>query len=132
MESSVKSNTPCKIAKNKDGYPWINIDLKRLINRRDSAYKRKKKSGNMADKERYMYQTLKQETQRQLRKAYWQYVEGIVTPKADSTSEHGNCMKRFRSGHTSNTKELITTPPHLFILNKQFQMAFSSKSEITR
>lgn len=26
---------------------------------------------------------------------YWQYVEGIVSPQADITSEHGNCMKRF-------------------------------------
>ena len=88
LETSIKNNIPHKIAKNKDGCPWINKYLKRLIRKRDRCNKRKKKSGNKVDKEKY--QKLKQETQRQLRKAYWQYIEGIVTPETDDRAGNGN------------------------------------------
>lgn len=88
----------------------------------------------MADKEKY--QTLKRETQRQLWKAYWQYV---ATPQADSTSEHVNCMKRFWA-YIKHKRAVNNTIPPLKpdgvlhsdpvdkadILIKQFQMAFSS------
>ena len=53
LDNSIKNNIPHKTAKNKDGYPWINRDLKRLIRKRDRSYKRKKKSGNKADKNKY-------------------------------------------------------------------------------
>ena len=69
LDNSIKNNIPHKTAKNKDGYPWINGDLTRLIRKRDRSYKRNKKSGNKADKNKY--NKLKHETQRQLRKAYW-------------------------------------------------------------
>ena len=54
-------------------------DLRRLIRKRDRWHRRKKKSGNQQDAKKY--KTLKQETQRQLRKAYWSYIEDIVTQK---------------------------------------------------
>lgn len=91
----------------------------------------------MADNEKY--QTLKRETQSQLWKAYWQYVEGIATPQADSTSEHVNCMKRFWTYIKHKRADNNTIPPlkpvgvlhpdpadKADILIKQFQMAFSS------
>ena len=81
LDNSIKNILPHTTAQTKDGYPWINRDLKRLIRKGDRSYKRKKKSGNKADKNKC--NTLKNETQRQLRKAYWQYVEGIVTPEVD-------------------------------------------------
>jgi len=53
LEESIKSNIPHKTAKQKDGCPWINRDLKRLISKRDRWYKRKKKSGNNNDATKY-------------------------------------------------------------------------------
>ena len=35
LDNSIKNIIPHKTAKNKDGYPWINRDLKRLIRKRD-------------------------------------------------------------------------------------------------
>jgi hypothetical protein len=35
LKESIKSNIPHKTAKQKDGCPWINRDLKRLIRKRD-------------------------------------------------------------------------------------------------
>jgi len=109
LDNSIKNNIPHKTAKNKDGYPWINRDLKRLIRKRDRSYKRKKKSGNKADKNKY--EKLKHETQRQLRKAYWQYVEGIVTPEVDDRAGNRNCMKRFWTYIKHKRSDSNTIPP---------------------
>jgi hypothetical protein len=61
LDNNIKNNIPHKTAKIKDGYLWINRDLKRLIRKRDRNYKRNKKSGNKADKNKY--KKLKHETQ---------------------------------------------------------------------
>jgi len=53
LDNSIKNNIPHKRAKYKDGYPWINRDLRRLIRKRYRSYKRKKKSGNKADKNKH-------------------------------------------------------------------------------
>jgi hypothetical protein len=142
LDNRIKNNIPHKTAKNKDGYPWINRDLKRLIRKRDRSYKRKKKSGNKAVKNKY--NKLKHETQRQLRKAYWKYVEGIVTPEVDDRAGNRNYMKRFwtyikHKRSDSNTIPLLKADGILHpdskdkanILNKQFQMAFSTKTELS-
>ena len=68
LDNSIKNKIPHTTAQTKDGYPWINRDLKRLIRKGDRSYKRKKKSGNEAEK--IKYNKLKHESQRQLRKAY--------------------------------------------------------------
>jgi hypothetical protein len=113
-----------------------------LIHKRDRSYKRKKKSGNKADKNKY--KKLKHETQRQLRKAYWQYVEGIVTPEVDDRAGNGNCMKQFWTYIKHKRSDSNTIPPlktdgilhpdskdKANILNKQFQMTFSTKTEVS-
>ena len=113
-----------------------------MIHKRDRSYKRKKKSGNKADKNKY--KKLKHETQRQLRKAYWQYVEGIVTPEVDDRAGNGNCMKRFWTYIKHKRSDSNTIPPlktdgilhpdskdKANILNKQFQMTFSTKTEVS-
>jgi hypothetical protein len=61
LDNNIKNNIPHKTAKIKYGYLWINRDLKRLIRKRDRNYKRNKKSGNKADKNKY--KKLKHETQ---------------------------------------------------------------------
>ena len=113
-----------------------------MIHKRDRSYKRKKKSGNKADKNKY--KKLKHETQRQLRKAYWQYVEGIVTPEVDDRAGNGNCMKQFWTYIKHKRSDSNTIPPlktdgilhpdskdKANILNKQFQMTFSTKTEVS-
>jgi len=83
-----------------------------LIRKGDRSYKRKKKSGNKAEK--IKYNKLKHEIHRQLRKAYWQYVVGIVTPEIDERAGNGNCMKRFRT----YIKHKIVTP---YLRSKQME-----------
>ncbi|CAG2254954.1 unnamed protein product [Mytilus edulis] len=93
LEKSVNLNIPHKQARTKDSPPWISRDLKRLIRKRDRLYKKKKKSHDKKDSEKY--KTIKRQVQQGLRRSYWKYVESIVTPPEDNIIENRGCMKRF-------------------------------------
>ena len=108
-----------------------------MYRKRDRCYKSKKKSATK-------YRKLKQETQRQLRKAYWQYIEGIVTPETDDRAGNGNFIKRFWTYMKHKRSDNNTIPPlksdgilhsdsrdKAHILNNQFMKAFSTKSEVS-
>jgi hypothetical protein len=42
------------------------------------------------------FKELKRHRQREIRKAYWKYIDSIVSPPDnDQTNERPNCMKRF-------------------------------------
>jgi hypothetical protein len=45
------------------------------------------------------------------RNAYWQYVEGIVTPEVDDRAGNGNCMKRFWTYIKHKRSDSNTIPP---------------------
>ncbi|CAC5423161.1 unnamed protein product [Mytilus coruscus] len=68
---NLKRNIPHKTARTKNGCPWITTDIRRLIRKKDRAYKRKKKSNDANDNSKY--KELKREAQKQMRKAYWRY-----------------------------------------------------------
>ena len=94
LQESIQKNIPQKKARKKDGCPWIKSDLRRLIRKRDRWYRRRKKSGNQQEAKKY--KTLKQVTKRQLRKAYWSYIEDIVTPNMDKQEDtNSNSMRHF-------------------------------------
>jgi hypothetical protein len=61
--------------------PWITSDLKKLIRKRDRLYKRNKKSGDKKTAKKF--KEIKQIVQHELRRAYWKYIESIVTPQED-------------------------------------------------
>ena len=143
LEKSVKTNIPHKTSRQKDSSPWITRDIRRLINKRDRWYKRKKKSGNQRDANRY--KELKRDTQRHLRQAYWKYIDGIVTPTQDESQiPQRNCMKRFWTYIKHKRSDGTNIPPlkadgvlhqdsvdKANILNHQFKEAFSPKSDLS-
>ena len=92
LSEGIKIFIPHKTTKTKDSQPWIDLDLKRKIRRRNRAYRASKKHGRLKDE--IKFQKLKKEVQRDLRRAYWSYVEGIITPQAEDSSSYGS-MKRF-------------------------------------
>ncbi|CAC5406510.1 unnamed protein product [Mytilus coruscus] len=94
LEESIGKNVPKKTARKKDGSPWITSDIKRLIRKRDKWFKRMKKSGHGGDRDKF--KELKRRTQREIRKAYWNYIDSIVSPPdLIKPQERPNCMKRF-------------------------------------
>ena len=143
LEKSVNLNIPHKQARTKDSPPWISRDLKRLIRKRDRLYKKKKKSHDKKDSEKY--KTIKRQVQQGLRRSYWKYVKSIVTPPEDNIIENRGCMKRFwtfikykRSdgNEVSPLKKdgLLYSDPldKANILNQQFKSAFTEKNKLLK
>ena len=91
LEELVKSHIQHKMAKRRDSSPWITPEIKKLIRKRERLYKRKKKLGNTKSTEKF--KIIKRKVQRELRRAYWKYVEEIVRPQEDDNQYRG--MKRF-------------------------------------
>ena len=79
------------MAKRRNSSPWITPEIKKLIRKRDRLYKRKKKSRDKKSTEKF--KIIKRKVQRELRRAYWKYVEEIVTPQEDDNQYSG--MKHF-------------------------------------
>lgn len=122
-------------------YAWIESELKKLNKKQHRLYELKKKTGDPNHRQRYL--EIKHLVQRRTRQAYKNYVENIVTPQ-EKESEYTN-MKRFwtyikhkRSGNVcvsplKNEGKLYSHPPDKAeLLNKQFQLAFSSSDEDSR
>ena len=140
LEDSIKENIPTKLARTKDKHPWITRDVRRLIRKRDRWFKRKKKSGNCKDTQKY--KELKRKTQQEIRRSYWKYIDSIVTPEPDDQNRSNN--KRFWTFIKHKKSDGNNIPPlksggllhqesvdKANILNRQFQEAFSEKVDIT-
>ena len=98
-----------------------------------------KKSGDSDDKDKF--KDLKQATQKEIRRAYWKYIDSNVTTESEPVpGSRGNNMKRFwtfiKHKRLDGSKipplkseGLLHTEPHTKsnILNHQFQKAFSEK-----
>ena len=135
----IKTFIPHKTTKSRESCPWIDADLKRLLRRRDRAYSSSKKTGKIKDESRF--QSLKKLSQLKLRRAYWKYIEGIVTPKEDDRSPFDS-LKRFwtyikhKKTNFNGIAPLkkdgkLTTDPKskAEILNAQFQSVFTRETE---
>ena len=141
LEEIVKKHVSHKIAKTKESLPWLTPDIRRLIRKRDRLYKQKKKSGNTTAAKKF--KDIKRKVQRELRRAYWNYIEEIVTPQENDNQYTG--MKRFwtyTKHKRTNCKGisplrsdgLLHSDPtdQSNILNKQFQSAFSEIININK
>lgn len=138
--SSIDKHIPHRRSKPKDSYPWIGPDLKKLINKQHRAYKIKKKTGDPQHVQQYI--NIKHQVQKKSRKAYWNYIEDVVTPREEDRPYAG--MKRFWTYVKHKTKvnvgvSSLKSKGKLFshpvdkaeLLNYQFQSAFSSRVEVT-
>ncbi|CAG2243332.1 unnamed protein product [Mytilus edulis] len=91
LNQSVNNHIPHKTAKQKDSLPWLTPNIRKLIHRRDRLYKKKQKSAD--PKITSKFKETNQMVQRELRKAYWKYIENIVTPKEENNQY--SSMKQF-------------------------------------
>ena len=83
FEELIKKHVLHKTARTKDSLSWITLDVRKLIRKRDRLYKRrKKKSGDKKTAKKF--KEIKRIVQRELRRAYWKYIESIVTPHIDN------------------------------------------------
>ena len=148
IHRGIKKHIPHKRCKSKDNLPWITNNIKKLIRKRDKLYRKKKtllkshtSEGNnlsmIITKIRETKRTIQQET----RRAYWDYVESIITPMEDSNNK--TCLKRFWTfikhcrADTAGIPSLdingeqVTAPEKIAnYLNIQFQSVFTRERPI--
>ena len=114
-----------KQAKERERKPWLTPDIRKLIKRKDRAHRAMRRSGH--DKDRTKFRQLKGTVQREMRRAYWKYIEGIVSHEEVVTNR--TYVKHMRSH--SNTIAGLKEGRRLFTQdtdNRQFQSAFSAGS----
>ncbi len=145
MLDAIDKHIPSKMCKKKDSLPYINKDIRRMVRKRDKVYDKMKNMQRDLDCSTDQYQALvekfkllKSTIQRCTRKAYWKYIEELITP--DETNQYSG-MKRFwayikqsrkdYTGVSTLKKDGITytTPTDKAnILNTQFQSVFTNES----
>ena len=59
---------------NKSRLPWVNNQLKKLINKKEKLYRKKKRNPKYIEQ----YQKTKTKLQNEMRNSYWRYIENII------------------------------------------------------
>jgi hypothetical protein len=91
LERSVNNDIPQKKANVKENIPWITPGIKKLIIKRGRLFKRMKKSADASHKDKFM--EIRGLIQKELCRAYWAYIEDIVTQNEEDNQYSG--MKRL-------------------------------------
>ena len=92
LEEGIEKYIPHRIAGKKDSHPWITFELKKLIRKRNKLYITKRNYPSRQNINRY--KESRRLVQKKFRKAYWDYVNEIVSPDKSVIME----TKSF--GHT--------------------------------
>lgn len=142
----VKNHIPHKICKPKDNLPWVTPKIRQLIKKRDRLSVRRKlrmKAGQTdPNKITTKIKALKKMIQKEMRDAYWRYVESIITP--EEHTEHQSCNKRFWTfikhcrtdsfgikSLCDEGKELTKPVDIANALNNQFKSVFTAETPPT-
>ena len=105
---------PSKVCMKRDRLPYMTREIHRLINRKNRAHKQRKKAQrNSASPSAHIknldkkVRDLKYNIQKKMRQAYWQYIESIITPTTDDTTDSSPfcAMKRFWQYFKSSRKD---------------------------
>ena len=91
LQEGIRRFIPHKTAKSKDNFPWITADIRKMMRKRDKLYSRQKSSRTAENISQF--KSLKHRVQREVRSAYWNYVESIIEPMDEEKPYEG--MKRF-------------------------------------
>ena len=87
IKESINKFIPSKMTKSKRHLPWISPAIKRLMNKRDRAYKKTKRSGKAQHLS--TYRNLRNSTAERIRKSHAKYVEkvmGGIVPSPDGST----------------------------------------------
>ena len=140
LQEAIRRFIPHKKARMKASKPWVTIELRRKINRRNRLYKRMKKSG--AEDQKEECRRLRREIQREFRRAYWLYINDTLTEDEEdgfpSLKRFWTYIKNQRTAKIGvsplkTNGRLITEPKaQAELLNQQFQSVFSEGKTYTK
>ncbi len=98
LEQSTKDHIRTITTRKGTHLPFIDKQLQKLITKRDKAYVKKQKNRHSIHSNSYhtqelddIFQDMKCQVQKELRRAYWSYVESLITPM-DPDSPEQNYM----------------------------------------
>ena len=132
---------PTRMTRMKERPPWITSDIKRLLRKTRKLFEKQKGSA-YASRASQHYRSLKAFTQKSIRKAYWRYIEGIITDKDDDDSPASHKkFWRFVKHRKQDVQgvaplkkngKLVDNPVEKAnILNNQFQSVFSARNPLS-
>ena len=141
LKKSIKENIPVKMLTKKVEHPWITYEIKKLMRKRDRTYRKWKK--NKTEEKEKQLKSIKKEIQTKVRRAHWDYVNGLTIRKEGDEHEYEK-TKRFYTymKHQKNSStgvaplkdqgKLVLDPEKKAeLLNQTFQKAFSSGTSYT-
>ena len=139
LETGIKQHIPHKTARNKDRLPWLNNNIVRLMRKRDKLYGEIKT--HQCPKQIKRFKEIKNTIQKECRRAYWQYLDGLFNPEEEGQTsglkrlwsfikhakKDNTGIAKLKDGQKSHSdsKEKAT------ILNKQFQSVFSRRNPLS-
>ena len=125
------------MGKPKDGHPWINNFIKRLMRKRDKLYS-KLKTNRSNHKIKTKFTALKHQIRKDIRQAYNDYLYSIITDQTEKSEEPARPNERFWTlikQQKSDSKEITSlksngitytkTSDKANMLNGQFQSVFT-------
>ena len=132
----VNKYIPYKITRKRRSLPWISVQLRKQIKRRDKLYRQAKRSGSADIYSRFL--DLKHSIQREMRKSYWQYINSLILPESVGNVNGSQQQKKFwsyiRSLKKDNNETSSLYTPDGFVtennkkaevLNAQFKSVFT-------
>ena len=134
MEGILAVNIPSKLSNSRHNFPWININLKRLIRKKGRRFKKAKKSGMDEDMARYF--DIEQMVKRELRDAERVYVNDILQNSLESGNnkpfwKYVKSQKQETFGISSlksNGNVITDSLSKAEILNSLFKSVFTPQS----
>ena len=116
--TGIEKHIPTKDLKVKDSLPYLTPEIVKLIKRRDRLYKNRKRRQRRFDFSTSTYKSveeklrnIKREIQTKTRRAYWEYIESIITPINPENEEPYSNMKRFWAFIKHNRKDYTIKCP---------------------
>ena len=74
VQETIHKHIPTKSIGNKSRLPWVNNQLKKLINKKIKLYKKKKRN----PKYKEQHHETKTKLQNKMRNSYWRYIENMI------------------------------------------------------
>jgi hypothetical protein len=142
LNGLINKHVPTKQSSHRDHLPWVNQHIKRLIRRRNRAFKRQRKTNQPSDRQKFL--NLKHLVRMKIKEAYTQYLENMLEINTDASSKPKPNLKQMYTMIKHAKQESFAIPPMKFenelhvddiakanALNKQFQSVFSNKSPLS-
>ena len=143
LEQGIDKFIPTRKAGTRDGFPWINQEIRRLMRKRDKLYKRMKRSGRPSDTKKFL--EYKHLVRRVIDRAYERYLGDILgintttqqeenSPPKVNTKKMYSLLKHSKQDSSgvaplkSDGRTLSDDCEKSNAINRQFQSVFSPKS----